>query len=58
MSLGWGVLHCKASKQKFNTKSSTESEIVGVSDYLPYNIWVIMFLQVQGYSYLFNRTAL
>ena len=31
-SMGWGLLHSKSSKQKLNTKSSTEAEIVGVSE--------------------------
>ena len=50
MSLGMGVLHGKSSKQKLNVKSSTEAELVGVSDYLPYNIWLLMFLSAQGYE--------
>ena len=49
MSFGWGVIHAKSSKQKINTKSLTESEIVGVSEYLPYDIWIMMFLEAQGY---------
>ena len=49
MSLGLGILHRKSSKQKLNVKSSTESELVGVSDYLPYNIWLLMFFYEQGY---------
>ena len=32
-----------------NTKSSTEAEVVGASDYLPNSIWVLMFLKAQGY---------
>ena len=48
MSFGLGVIHCKTSRQKLNTKSSTESELVGVSDYIPYNIWMTMFLREQG----------
>ena len=48
--MGYGVLHCKGAKQKLNTKSSTESKLVGVSEYVPYNIWVIMFLKEQGYE--------
>ena len=32
------VLHCKASEQKLNVDSSTESELVGVSECMPYNI--------------------
>ena len=49
MSWGWGVLLSKCQKQKLNTKSSTEGEIVGVSDYLPNIIWARMFLQEQGF---------
>ena len=33
-SWGWGVLGTKCQKQKLNTKSSTEGEIVGVSDFM------------------------
>lgn len=50
MSLGHGAIHCKSAKQKLNTKSSTESELVGISDYLPYNLWAMMFLREQGYK--------
>jgi len=38
MSMGWGVLHAKSSKQKINTKSTCESELVGVSEYIPFKI--------------------
>ena len=37
-SLGRGAIMCKSMKQKLNTKSSTEAEVVGSSDYLPNNI--------------------
>jgi hypothetical protein len=50
MSMGYGLLHCRSSKQKLNTKSSTESELVGTSDYVPYNIWNTMFWREQGYE--------
>ena len=50
MSFGHSALHTKSSKQKLNTKSSTEAELVGVSDYLPYNIWMSNFLKEQGYG--------
>ena len=32
-SLGIGTIRIKCSKQKLNTKSSTESELVGARDY-------------------------
>ena len=49
ISFGTGVVHAKSSKQKLNTKSSTEAELVGLSEYLPYNIWLLNFLNAQGY---------
>jgi hypothetical protein len=50
MSFGIGGLICKSSKQKLNTKSSTEAEVVGASDYLPNTMWMQMFLAEQGYK--------
>ena len=50
ISMGWGVIHAKSSKQSLNTKSSTEAEIVGVSDYVPYAIHIRIFMEKQGYS--------
>ena len=44
-----GIVHGKSSKQKINTKSTIESEIVGVSEYVPYKIYLINFLEAQGY---------
>ena len=50
MSFGRGIIHGKLSKQKLNTKSSTKAELVAVCDYLPYHIWMIIFLKYQGYE--------
>jgi len=41
---------CKYTKQKLNTKSSTEAEVVGSSDHLPNTIWARMFLAEIGYE--------
>ena len=49
-SLGRGALMCRSSKQKLNTKSSTEAELVGASDFLPNAIWIKNFLHGQGYN--------
>ena len=35
MTFGVGILIPKSAKQKLNTKSTTQSEIVGASDYIP-----------------------
>lgn len=50
VSFGRGVIMSKSSKQKLNTKSSTEAELVGASNYLPYPIWMKKFLEAQGYT--------
>ena len=39
ISMGTGIVHSKSSKQKLNTKSSTESELVGANDVLPQALW-------------------
>ena len=49
MSMGLGVTNCITSKKKLNTQSSTESELVGASDYVPFNILSIIFMHHQGY---------
>ena len=50
MSMGRGFFHARSSKQKINTKRSTETELVGVSEYVPFNIWAVNFLHEQGYD--------
>jgi hypothetical protein len=50
MSLGRGMAMSYSWKQKINTKSSTEAEIVGVDDSLTYILWARYFLQAQGYD--------
>ena len=35
MSFGRGGFHSRSTKQRINTGSSTESEVVGVHEYLP-----------------------
>ena len=49
-SFGFEAIQTKCLKQKTNAKSSTEAELVGVSEVLPYNIWMTIFLKVQGYE--------
>ena len=50
MSFGYGMVHCRSSKQKLNTKSSTEAELVGTSEYMPFAIWLTLFMKCQGYT--------
>ena len=44
-SFGLRVTHTKFSKQKMNTKISTESEIVDANDYLAHIVWLDGFMK-------------
>ena len=57
MSLGRGAIMAKSRKQKLNTKSSTEAEVIGASDYLPNTLWAKRFLEAQGYEIGSTRFA-
>jgi hypothetical protein len=50
MSLGKGTVYNTSTRQKLNTKSSTESELVGVNDVMPQILWTRYFLEKQGYG--------
>jgi hypothetical protein len=50
VSFGKGMPISFSQKQKLNTRSSTESEIVGVDDAMPSITWTRYFLQEQGYD--------
>ena len=54
ISMGHGVFYKKASVQILNTKISMEVELVGVSEYMPYNLWLMIFLHGQGYGIMNN----
>ena len=49
-TFGKGSVLSISTKQKINTKSSTEAELVGVDDALPHNLWCKRFLTAQGYQ--------
>jgi len=48
ITMGTGIIHGKASKQKMNSKSTNETEVIGDSEYLPYVIRVEYFMDEQG----------
>jgi hypothetical protein len=50
LSLGKGAVYATSTRQKINTKSSTEAELVGVNDVLPQALWTKYFLKEQGYG--------
>jgi hypothetical protein len=45
-----GSVYCESTKQSLNTKSSTESELVGLSDAISQVIWTRNYLIAQGYD--------
>ena len=50
MNLGKGASINHYGKHKLNTKSYTESELVGADDMLVKVLWVLYFIQAQGYT--------
>jgi hypothetical protein len=55
MSLGKGSVFSGSTRQKLNTKSSTEAELVAVDDVMPLVLWTRYFLQAQGYEVKENK---
>jgi hypothetical protein len=50
MSLGCGFPIVRSTKQKLNTWSSTETEIVGADDFMPAICWTGYFMKAQCYN--------
>ena len=46
---GRGSIISILKKQKLNTKSSTEAELIGAEDATPQMLWTRYFLEAQGY---------
>ncbi len=49
-TLGEGVVSSYSRKLKTNTRSSTETELVGADMYVPEMLWSLYFIQSQGYD--------
>ena len=50
MTLGEGSVIAMSRKQKLNTRSSTEAELVGADDAATMILWTGLFMEQQGYS--------
>jgi hypothetical protein len=50
MTSGAGAIQTVSTKQKLNTKSSTEAELVLLDDVISKVMWTKLFLQAQGYD--------
>jgi len=54
MSLGNGIICSMSTKQKVNTRSSTEAELVGVDDIISKVLWTKLFIEAQGHKVTTN----
>jgi hypothetical protein len=50
LTLGKGAVNTISSKQKLNTRSSTEAELVAADDIVTQAMWTRQFLESQGYT--------
>ena len=50
MSLGKGAIISTSIKQKMNTKTSTETELIAADDLMPHILWTNYLLNWQGYN--------
>ena len=50
MTMGDGAIQSISRKQKLNTRSSTEAELIGVDDAMTMILWTKLFLEDQGYN--------
>jgi hypothetical protein len=48
MMFGQGAVYARSLKQKLNTRSSTETELVAFDDGMPQNLWALYFTKHQG----------
>ena len=48
MTLGAGAIYATSTRQKLNTRSLTESKLVGIHDVMPQILWIRYFLEAQG----------
>ena len=48
--MAMGAVFAKSTKQKLNTRSSTETKIVAVDDLMPDILWCSLFLENQEYK--------
>ena len=50
LSMGRGFPIAPSTKQKLNTRSSTEMEIVTMDQFMPAILWTRQFMEAQGYE--------
>ena len=48
MTMGGGAMQIMSRKQKLNSRSSTEAELIGVDDAITQVLWTKLFMEAQG----------
>jgi hypothetical protein len=48
--MGTGAVYSSSTRQKLNTESSAEAELVGLDDVLPQALWTKFFMEAQGHG--------
>ena len=49
LTMGEGAMQVVSKKQKLNSRSSTEAELIGVDDAVTMILWTRLFMEEQGY---------
>ena len=49
MTMVGGAMQTLTRKQKLNSRSSTEAELIGVDDAITQVLWTKLFMEAQGY---------
>ena len=49
LTMGVGAMQIMSRKQKMNSRSSTEAELIGVDDAITQVLWTKLFMEAQGY---------
>ncbi len=49
-TMGKGAMSSYLRKMKVNTQSSTETELIAADMFMPEMLWMLHFIQAQGYS--------
>ena len=49
-TLGKGAISSYSRKMKMNTRSSTETKLLGADMFMPEMLWSLRFIQAQGYD--------
>ena len=48
--MGYAMILCQSIEQNLNVKVLTEAELIGTSEYVTFNLWMVMFMDSQGYK--------